>query len=161
MKLDDYTAKLSEYATPQELKTLGQAFLTILAAIALTTVFLMIVVPGLRSKAKPVVDVPTMGATGWLDPTEYPPTPGYDVPPIDPKTVLTPTPELQAQGQALFQTRCTSCHGATGQGDGPAGRTLNPIPRDLTRSQGWKNGPTLSGIFKTLSEGLPNTQMAP
>ena len=41
------------------------------------------------------------------------------------------TPESQARGEALFQTHCAACHGGRGEGDGPAGLTLNPKPADL------------------------------
>lgn len=36
-----------------------------------------------------------------------------------------------ARGQKLFATNCASCHGASGDGDGPAGKTLSPKPSDL------------------------------
>jgi copper transport protein len=36
-----------------------------------------------------------------------------------------------AQGRALYQQHCLSCHGFAGRGDGPLGRTLNPRPADL------------------------------
>ncbi len=31
-------------------------------------------------------------------------------------------------GKVVYETNCTSCHGATGKGDGPAGASLNPKP---------------------------------
>jgi putative copper export protein len=36
------------------------------------------------------------------------------------------------RGERLYQADCASCHGATGQGDGPAARTLPVAPADLT-----------------------------
>jgi putative copper export protein/mono/diheme cytochrome c family protein len=36
------------------------------------------------------------------------------------------------QGQMLFATHCASCHGAGGDGDGPAGKSLRVHPADLT-----------------------------
>jgi high-affinity iron transporter len=33
-----------------------------------------------------------------------------------------------AEGRLLYQANCASCHGATGRGDGPAGRGMNPAP---------------------------------
>jgi cytochrome c553 len=36
------------------------------------------------------------------------------------------------KGKSLFSALCTSCHGQTGKGDGPAASALNPKPRDLT-----------------------------
>ncbi|MBI5881977.1 MAG: cytochrome c [Elusimicrobia bacterium] len=154
--------KISDYASSEELKRLLQAFITVVGAIALSAVFLFTVVPGLRSANKPAAgpDIPTQGATGWLDPLEYPASQGYQAAPVDPKTVLTPTPELRDQGRALFERQCASCHGAAGKGDGPAAGSLNPLPRNLTSSENWKNGPTLSGIFKTLATGLAGSAMA-
>jgi putative copper export protein len=36
------------------------------------------------------------------------------------------------RGEHLYQANCASCHGATGQGDGPAARTQPVHPSDLT-----------------------------
>ena len=36
------------------------------------------------------------------------------------------------KGQTTFQQLCSSCHGATGKGDGAMGAALNPKPRDLS-----------------------------
>lgn len=38
---------------------------------------------------------------------------------------------LRAQAQELWQTRCATCHGLAGRGDGPTGRGLDPRPRDF------------------------------
>lgn len=35
-------------------------------------------------------------------------------------------------GEALYQARCATCHGQTGEGDGPAARGLQPLPRSLS-----------------------------
>jgi len=37
------------------------------------------------------------------------------------------TADVEA-GKAVYQTYCTSCHGQTGDGDGPVAQTLNPKP---------------------------------
>ncbi len=39
-----------------------------------------------------------------------------------------------ARGGALYATHCAACHGATGRGDGPAGRGLRIPPMDLTQA---------------------------
>lgn len=36
------------------------------------------------------------------------------------------------KGKATFQQSCSTCHGATGKGDGAAGAALNPKPKDLS-----------------------------
>lgn len=34
-------------------------------------------------------------------------------------------------GRELYNTNCSTCHGETGQGDGPAGASLDPKPANL------------------------------
>lgn len=41
------------------------------------------------------------------------------------------SPEAQKEAQEIFSTRCMTCHGATGQGDGPASAGLTPRPRNF------------------------------
>ena len=36
-------------------------------------------------------------------------------------------------GKAPYQQQCASCHGNSGQGDGPAARAFNPPPASLLR----------------------------
>lgn len=46
-----------------------------------------------------------------------------------------PTPDSLAkrrQGAKIFASKCASCHGMTGQGDGPDGFMLVPNPADLS-----------------------------
>ena len=42
-----------------------------------------------------------------------------------------------AAGKALYGLYCTSCHGADGEGDGPAGAALDPKPSDFTQAEFW------------------------
>lgn len=99
--------------------------------------------------------------TGWLDPSVAPAVRGVVPPPVDPATILDPPPEVLEKAQRTYAGLCAGCHGPQGRGDGPAGNGLRPPPRDLTGSGGWKNGPGLAGILKTLEEGLPGSAMAP
>jgi mono/diheme cytochrome c family protein len=39
--------------------------------------------------------------------------------------------QAASAGQQLYDANCASCHGATGQGDGPAAASLDPAPDDL------------------------------
>ncbi len=39
-----------------------------------------------------------------------------------------------AEGEALYQANCASCHGASGQGDGPVAASLQPPPANLARA---------------------------
>jgi len=56
-------------------------------------------------------------------------------------------------GDRLYKTYCASCHGAEGKGGLVAGA------RDFTTITGWKKGPQLAAIFRTLTDGLEGTQM--
>lgn len=40
--------------------------------------------------------------------------------------------------KALYEKNCVSCHGATGKGDGPAGKFLKPQPKDFSAVLGGK-----------------------
>lgn len=43
--------------------------------------------------------------------------------------------QIAAQkGEQTFQKLCWTCHGKTGKGDGPAGASLNPKPKNFTLS---------------------------
>jgi mono/diheme cytochrome c family protein len=81
------------------------------------------------------------------------------VPKTDVMALSQPNDELVSKGKTLFSTTCVSCHGAGGKGDGVAGSALNPKPRNFTSASGWINGSKISGIFKTLSEGIPSSGM--
>lgn len=69
-------------------------------------------------------------------------------------------PEKVARGKTLFETNCSSCHGAEGKGDGVAGKSMNPPPRNFHDLNGWTNGATFSGIFRTLQEGITSRGMS-
>ena len=72
---------------------------------------------------------------GWI-PRTTPPQASQIIPPVDPKTVMTPNPALLARGKALYAQTCATCHGAEGKGDGPGGKGLNPKPRNFTAERG-------------------------
>jgi len=68
-------------------------------------------------------------------------------------------------GRPLYETRCASCHGDLGDGNGPASIFLYPKPRDF-RSGEFKLKSTLntpaasdSDIYRTLTHGMPGTAM--
>lgn len=81
------------------------------------------------------------------------------VPPVNLSEIKTATPQLLSEGENLYKSNCSSCHGETGAGGGPASAGLNPAPRNFTSLEGWKNGPKLSGIYTTLQEGIPGSAM--
>ena len=126
--------------------------------------FGLIVVPALLRERRPLAlppsDQPATASVGWLDQAEAPASKGRDLPPVDPATVMTPNPKLLARGEILFKQNCSSCHGETGHGDGPAAGTLNPRPRNFTQPAGWKRGFHLADIFTTVTTGIKDTGMA-
>lgn len=75
--------------------------------------------------------------------------------------MIAPSEETVEKGKTLFMNDCVACHGANGEGDGPAAAALKPKPRDFHSPKGWINGRTASGIFKTLAHGIPGSAMPP
>ena len=80
-------------------------------------------------------------------------------PKADVVELVKPSQALIEKGKTLFTTNCVSCHGANGKGDGAAAASLTPKPRNFTSNKGWINGPKISGIYKTLSEGITGSAM--
>ncbi len=78
---------------------------------------------------------------------------------IDLDVISNPNEELLAKGKELYTTTCASCHGETGQGDGVAGASMNPKPRDFTSAEGWTNGRKFEDMYKTLEEGIVENGM--
>jgi high-affinity iron transporter len=68
------------------------------------------------------------------------------------------TPDL-ARGAMLFQTQCAACHGATGEGDGPAGLALSPRPVDFT-DQFRADQRSVLSLYEVISQGVEGTPMA-
>jgi mono/diheme cytochrome c family protein len=68
-------------------------------------------------------------------PTPAPPAPPPAAAPTAALDCKNPTGELRgdkARGATLYAGTCASCHGATGHGDGPASKGLNPPPANHT-----------------------------
>ena len=153
---------IEKYLDAEESRRLFSTLIVVLCAIAIAGLFAILVVPGLRNANRPATPTaiqPVVGESGWLDPTEFPPEKGREIPPVDPASLINASPELQAQGKGLFEKNCVSCHGSVGHGDGPAAGTMNPRPRNLSSPDGWINGHDLPGIYKTLNEGIKNSSM--
>jgi len=60
--------------------------------------------------------------------------------------------------QLLFQDNCSSCHGMSGQGDGPLAKQLVPKPVDFTDHQRALNRSIL-GLYNIISTGLDSSAM--
>src|SRR5262245_36512348 len=59
-------------------------------------------------------------------------------------------------GGVLFRVRCAVCHGADGQGDGPAAVQLRRPPADFNRKQ-----PSAERVRAVLLAGIPGSAMTP
>jgi len=60
--------------------------------------------------------------------------------------------ETRARARELYDTRCAPCHGANGEGDGPQGIVLDPLPRNYS-DPAWQAGITDEQIARTIIEG--------
>ena len=61
-------------------------------------------------------------------------------------------PAATKEAEEIFKTRCTTCHGADGKGDGPAAVALNPKPRDMT-DKAWQKSVSDEQIDKIIVGG--------
>lgn len=65
-----------------------------------------------------------------------------------------PAPSV-AEGRTLYLANgCATCHGPTGQGDGPIGKTLDPQPRNFRDSAAFKNGTDPAAVAHTIAVGI-------
>lgn len=64
----------------------------------------------------------------------------------------TVTPAQQAEAAKIFEQRCTICHGATGDGDGPGSAALTPKPRKF-KDKEWQASITDDHIRKIIVGG--------
>lgn len=70
-----------------------------------------------------------------------------------------------ANGRAVYEQQCASCHGITGDGNGPAAVWLHPRPRDFRsgmfkiKSTPGQALPTDEDLFQSVSRGLPGSSM--
>jgi cytochrome c5 len=76
------------------------------------------------------------------------------------KNPVTMTKETVAKGKALFEGKgtCFNCHGKGGDGAGPAGKVLNPSPRDFTNCKFHKKRKD-GELFWVIKNGSPGTGM--
>ncbi|RMF11892.1 MAG: cytochrome c [Candidatus Dadabacteria bacterium] len=65
-----------------------------------------------------------------------------------------------AAGKAKYDMFCSSCHGASGKGDGPAGAALNPKPRNFTDAA-WQDKVDDAHIAKVIKEGGAAAGLSP
>jgi mono/diheme cytochrome c family protein len=65
-----------------------------------------------------------------------------------------------ADGKAIFDTRCSPCHGMDGGGDGPASAAITPKPRNFREPEFW-SGRTDTQLHAVVKQGRPGTLMPP
>lgn len=72
------------------------------------------------------------------------------------------SPELMSLGKKTYAQNCTSCHGVSGNGRGPASRAIltGPKPRNFT-SEDFKYGREPIQVFTTITNGSPGSAMPP
>jgi len=63
-----------------------------------------------------------------------------------------PAPEQAFDAQGQFQTVCATCHGTTGEGDGPGSAALDPKPANFTDPAFWA-GKTDEELIKAIRDG--------
>lgn len=69
-----------------------------------------------------------------------------------------PVPSATEGRSLYFSNGCSSCHGASGRGDGPLAKTLNDKPTDLANPALFKRGSGNAAIAQTLAEGVLNAE---
>ena len=68
---------------------------------------------------------------------------------------------IQKGKELYIENGCQTCHGMTGKGDGPAGKSLKVPPRNYRDISAYKQGASVEEITNTLFTGVPGTSMAP
>ena len=76
-----------------------------------------------------------------------------------------PPPEVAAdplllEGRSVYLSRCATCHGREGRGDGPiAGHLLGPPVGNISDGK-WKHGGKPEEVLRVISKGVEGTRMA-
>lgn len=85
-----------------------------------------------------------------------------------PAVTVAPRPAAPApHAWCVYVTRCSTCHGYDGRGDGPAARFFagDSMPRDFTRglyrSRSTPGLPTDEDLYRTIVRGMPGSGMPP
>jgi cytochrome c oxidase cbb3-type subunit 3 len=80
-------------------------------------------------------------------------------PPSPPPAEIADDP-LLVEGRELFLSRCVSCHGKSGRGDGPIAKGLaGPPVGDLT-DRLWKHGDKPEQVLSVVTSGVKDTAMS-
>jgi cytochrome c oxidase cbb3-type subunit 3 len=76
-----------------------------------------------------------------------------------------PPPEVAAdpvlsEGRTVYLTRCATCHGVDGRGDGPIAASLLGSPVGNISDGKWKHGSRPEDVTRVISQGVEGTRMA-
>ena len=76
------------------------------------------------------------------------------------RSPLSNSPEVVEQGKMIYHGKgtCFTCHGAEGDGNGPAAAKLNPAPRNFQHHGFWRHR-TEGELFWVIKHGSPGTAM--
>ena len=95
-----------------------------------------------------------------VPPKDFPDFPILDKPPQSNQLSI-----LRRQGQQVYALHCAGCHGARGDGQGPAANLLVVKPRDFTsgifkfRSTPFGTLPTDDDLYRSITRGIYGTSM--
>jgi cytochrome c5 len=78
--------------------------------------------------------------------------PAGDAKPADGAVAAAAAADPVAEAKTIFDTRCVTCHGATGLGDGAAAAALNPKPRTYA-DKAWQDSVKDEDLAKAIIEG--------
>lgn len=62
-----------------------------------------------------------------------------------------------AKGKSIYQSKCVTCHGPEGKGDGPIGKALKPPAGDFSSAESKKK--TADELRDIIENGKPKTAM--
>ncbi len=68
--------------------------------------------------------------------------------------------DAAAEAKALFASRCVTCHGASGQGDGAAAAAMNPKPRSFA-DKDWQKSKTDEQLALVIVKGGAASGLSP
>ncbi len=63
-----------------------------------------------------------------------------------------------AKGKSIYQSKCVTCHGPEGKGDGPVGKALKPPAGDFSSAESKNKSP--EELQAIIENGVPKTSMA-
>jgi mono/diheme cytochrome c family protein len=66
-----------------------------------------------------------------------------------------------ADGKPLYEKSCVGCHGASGKGDGPAGKALKPPPQDFAAVLKGKSEADIAKVIKEGGKAVGKSAMMP